>query len=161
MVWLDYIIILLLVFAVWEGWKQGLVTQVLGLVAVAAGIFLAWRFGASIGESLGMEDVTATCAGFAIVLVAVIVGVVLIGRFTRGLFKIVGLGVFDNILGVMFSALKMFVLVGLAVMLLEVVDPDGRILSDRVKERSPMFRAVDDVNGIVFSFVKDLFDTLP
>ncbi len=49
----------------------------------------------------------------------------------------------------------------LAVMLLEVVDPDGRILSDRVKERSPMFRAVDDVNGIVFSFVKDLFDTLP
>ena len=158
MVWLDYVIILLLAFAAWEGWRQGLVTQVLGLAAVAAGIFLAWHFGASIGESLGMEGVTATVAGFVIVLVAVIAAIVLIGRFTRGLFKIVGLGVFDNILGVIFSALKMFVLVGLAAMLLEVVDPDGRVLSDRVKERSPMYRAVDSVNGIVFSFVKDLFD---
>ncbi len=156
--WLDYVIILLLGFAVWEGWKQGLVTQVLGLVAVAAGIFLAWRLGTSIGEVLGMEGVTATVAGFVIVLVVVVVGVVLIGRFTRGLFKITGLGVFDNILGVVFSALKMFVLVGLVLMLVEAVDPNGRVLSDRVKERSPMYRAVDSVNGIVFSFVKDLFD---
>ncbi len=86
------------------------------------------------------------------------VGVVLIGRFTRGLFKIVGLGVFDNILGVLFSALKMIVIVGLVLMLVEAVDPNGRVLSDSLKEHSVGYRAVNAVNGVVFPFVKDLFN---
>lgn len=155
--WLDIVIFLLLILAVWDGWRHGVITQVLGLVAVALGIFLAWRFGHSIGVGLGMEGVAATVAGFAIVLVVVIVAVVLIGRLTRGLFKVVGLGVFDKILGVVLSALKMFALVGLAVMLLEAVDPDGKVLTASTKERSTVFGIVEDVNAVVFPAVKSLF----
>ena len=155
--WLDIVIFLLLALAVWDGWRNGVITQILGLIAVALGIFLAWRFGHTIGVGLGLEGVGATVAGFVIVLVVVIVAVVLIGRLTRGLFKVVGLGVFDKILGVVLSALKMFALAGLAVMLLEAVDPEGKVLTDSVKERSVMFGVVEGVNGVVFPAVESLF----
>ncbi len=158
--WLDIVIILLLIFAVWEGWRQGAVTQILGLAALALGIFLAWRYGVAIGGLLGLEEPVARIAGFAIVLVVVIVGVVLIGRATRGLFRIVGLGVFDSILGVLFSALKMVVFVGLFMMLFEACDPDGRVISAGVREGSVMYGVVDSICDVVFPFVRDMFRTL-
>jgi uncharacterized membrane protein required for colicin V production len=155
--WLDIAIILLLVLAVWQGWRQGVVTQVLGLAALALGIFLAAGHGAAIGEWLGMEGTVALVAGFAIVLVVVIVAVVLIGRATRGLFCIVGLGVFDNFLGVLFSALKMMIFVGLFMMIFEVCDPDGRVITQGVRDGSVMYGAVESVCDVVFPFVREMF----
>jgi membrane protein required for colicin V production len=155
--WLDVVIVILLIFAVWEGWRQGVITQILGLAAVVSGIFLAWRFGHAIGSWLGMEGTAAAIAGFAIVLVVVVVAVVLVGRLTRGLFRIVGLGMFDNVLGVIFSALKMSVIVGLVMLLVEIADPEGRVVPESVKERSAMYGAVNRVNGVIVPFVKDIF----
>lgn len=155
--WLDIIIFLLLLLALWDGWKHGVITQVLGLSAIALGVFLAWKYGSAIGAWFGLEGVVATVVGFIVVLVVVIVCVVLIGRLTRGLFKVAGLGVFDNILGVVFSVLKMFALIGLVVMAVEAADPKGKVLSEKTKHDSAMYGAVDSVNGVVFPAVKNLF----
>jgi membrane protein required for colicin V production len=155
--WLDIVIVILLIYAVWEGWRQGVITQILGLAALALGIYFAWKSGHSIGSWLGMEGATASVAGVVIVLVVVIVAVVLIGRLTRGLFRIVGLGAFDSLLGVLFSGIKMFCIVGLVMMLFEFADPTGKFISDDVKSSSVMYGAVEAVNGVVFPFVKDLF----
>lgn len=158
--WLDIVIVLLLLLAVWQGWRQGVVTQILGLAALATGVFLAWRYCAQIGGLLGLEDVTARVVGFIVVLVVVILGVWLIGRLTRGLFKIVGLGVFDSILGVLFSMLKMIIFVGLFMMLFEAADPDGRVISEGVREGSVMYGVVESVCDVIFPFVRDIFKTL-
>lgn len=158
--WLDIVIILLLIFAVWEGWKQGVITQILGLAALALGIFLAWKFGPEIGLGLGMEGIVATVVGFVLVLVVVIVGVVLIGRLTKGLFKIVGLGIFDNILGVLFSMFKMLLLSGIVLMLITAVDPKGKVLKDKVKRESVMYRAAIQTTDFVFPYVDLLADSI-
>ncbi len=155
--WLDIVIIVLLLFAVWQGWRQGVITQILGLAALALGIFLAWRFGGAIGSWLGMDSTTARVAGFAIVLVVVIVGVVLLGRVTRGLVRITGLGVFDNLLGVLFSALKMALFVGLLMMITDAFGPDVTIISADIRDGSVMYRVVDGICDVVFPFVRDMF----
>jgi membrane protein required for colicin V production len=155
--WLDIVIILFLLAAVWQGWRQGVITQILGLAALALGIWLAWRWGGAIGGALGLEGAVARVVGFIVVLSVVIVAVVLIGRLTRGLFRIVGLGVFDNILGVLFSALKMALFVGLFMMLFEFFDPEGRVITAGVKQGSVMWRAVDGVCDAVFPFIRDMF----
>jgi membrane protein required for colicin V production len=155
--WLNIVIILFFLAAVWQGWRQGVITQILGLAALALGIWLAWRWGGGIGGWMGLEGATARVVGFVVVLVVVIVAVVLIGRFTRGLFRIVGLGVFDNILGVLFSALKMALFMGLFMMLFEFFDPEGRVITADVKQGSVMWRAVDGVCDVVFPFIRDMF----
>lgn len=113
MSWYDIVIALLLVAAAVQGWRQGVIIQVLGLAAVVAGIFLARAYSETIGAALGLQGSTAVVAGFAIIFVATVLVVALIGRLTRGLFRIVGLGVFDSIFGVVFSLLKVYVLVWL------------------------------------------------
>ncbi len=155
--WLDIVILLLLLVAVWQGWRQGVVTQILGLAALALGIFLAWKYGGEIGGWLGLEDVMASVVGFIVVLVVVIVGVVLLGRATRGLFRIVGLGVFDNILGMLFSAIKMAIFVGLFMMVFEVLDPEGKAISAGVKGGSVMYGVVDGICDFIFPVVRNMF----
>jgi membrane protein required for colicin V production len=154
--WLDIVIILLLIFAAWEGWRQGMITQILGLAALALGVWLGWRYGGAIGGWLGMKDAVARIVGFVVVLVVVIVAVVLIGRATRGLFRIVGLGVFDNFLGVLLSALKMALFVGLIMLLFEFVDPDGRVIREDIRQGSAMYRIVDGICDVVFPFVRNM-----
>ncbi|MDR0907807.1 MAG: CvpA family protein [Rikenellaceae bacterium] len=151
--WLDIVIAALLIYAVWDGARQGVVRQVLGLAALVLGIYLAWINGRSVGEILGLEGVAATLTGFAVVLVVVIVAVALIGRLTRGLFRLAGLGVFDNILGIVFSALKMLLGVGLVIMVVESVDKNDKILTDKVKSRSIMYRAATAVTDFVFPYI--------
>jgi membrane protein required for colicin V production len=151
--WLDIVIIALLVYAVWEGAKQGLIRQVLGLAALILGIYLAWNNGRAVGEMFGLKDIVATIAGFATVLVVVIVVVALIGVITRGLFKLVGLGIFDNILGVAFSVLKMFLVVGVLLMVVEGFDKKGKVLTDKIKNNSPMYKATTAVSGFVFPYI--------
>jgi membrane protein required for colicin V production len=158
--WLDIVIIALLVYAVWEGARQGLIRQVLGLGALILGIYLAWTQGRAVGEMFGLEGLGATVAGFAVVLVVVIVVVALIGRLTRGLFKLVGLGIFDNLLGIVFSAFKMFLILGIIFMVIEGFDTKGKVLTDKVKNHSPMYRATTAVTGFVFPSIDLLKDSI-
>lgn len=153
MSWLDIVIIVLLIFAVWEGWKQGLVRQVLGLAALALGVFLAWKFGNDLGSIFGLEGTTATVVGFIIILVVVILSMGLLGWLTRGLFKLVGLGIFDNILGVVLSALKMLLVAGILLMLVEFLDPREKAITRQIKRTSPMYKATTAVTGFVFPYV--------
>ncbi len=158
--WLDIVIILLLAFAVWDGWRQGVVTQILGLAALALGIFLAWRYGEAIGGLLGLEELAARAVGFIVVLLVVILTIILIGYATRGLFRIVGLGIFDSFLGVLFSALKMIVFTGLFMMLFEALDPDGRVIAESVRSGSVMYGVVDGVCDFIFPVVRDMFKAI-
>lgn len=153
MSWLDIVVIALLVYAVWEGARQGIIRQVMGLAALILGIFLAWRFGHDLGSVFGLDGTGATIAGFTVILVVVILSVSLLGRLTRGLFKLVGLGIFDNILGIAFSGLKMLLIAGVLLMLVEFADPHGKVITRQIRTSSPMYKVVTAVTGFVFPYV--------
>jgi membrane protein required for colicin V production len=157
--WLDVVIALLIALSVWDGWRQGVVTQILGLAALALGVWLAWKFGGVAGEWFGNTE-WAGIAGFIAVFILVVISVIVVGKFTRGLFKIVGLGIFDSVFGVLFSLVKMFALVGLVMMIFATVDPGGKVISERVRENSALLQVIETVNGVVFPFVQNMFNSL-
>ena len=159
--WLDIVIIVLLLWAVWDGAKQGFIRQLMGLAALIVGLYMAWKFGGDIGNTLGLDGLKAEIAGFAVVLVVVIVVVALIAWLTRGLFKLVGLGIFDNLLGVVFSVFKMILITGALLMLVDFVDTGDKVLSRKTKEQSPMFGFVMTVSDAVIpsaAQVRQLFN---
>lgn len=96
--YLDIIIAIPLLLGLWEGFRQGLIVQIIGLAALVAGVYLAFVFGSKAGMALGLEGLTATAVGFFAVFAIVVALLFILGRLTRGLFKIAGLGVFDTLL---------------------------------------------------------------
>ena len=75
----DLIVCLVLVLAVWNGWRQGFILQVCSLAGIVAGIWLAAQFGTQVGEWLRLDPDIAAAGGFVTVLVAVILVVAIAG----------------------------------------------------------------------------------
>ena len=52
---IDLIVCLVVVLAVWNGWRQGFIVQICSLAGIVAGIWLAARFGSVVGGWLRLD----------------------------------------------------------------------------------------------------------
>ena len=84
---IDLIVCLMLVLAVWNGWRQGFVMQVCSLAGIIAGIWVASRYGAEVGAWLKLDETISAAGGFVVVLLAVVLLVAIAGRLVRKLFS--------------------------------------------------------------------------
>ena len=76
---IDLIVCLMLVLAVWNGWRQGFVMQVCSLAGIIAGIWVASRYGAEVGAWLKLDETISAAGGFVVVLLAVVLLVAIAG----------------------------------------------------------------------------------
>ncbi|WP_295989550.1 CvpA family protein [uncultured Alistipes sp.] len=151
---LDLIVYLALALAVWDGWRRGVVLQLASLVAVAAGIWLAARFGSPVGAWLRLDDAVAPAGGFAAVFVATMIAVALAGRLLRRLCRFAGLGMLDLVLGVVVAAVKYLLVLSVLFSLLERADADHALVDERTVEESRWFRPVASLSD----FMRPLLD---
>mgnify|MGYP001514390090 FL=1 len=96
---IDLIVCLMLVLAVWNGWRQGFVMQVCSLAGIIAGIWVASRYGAEVGAWLKLDETISAAGGFVVVLLAVVLLVAIAGRLVRKLCHFAGFGIADIVLG--------------------------------------------------------------
>lgn len=109
----DIILLLLLLWAAYKGYSQGIIIQIGGIIGLLAGAWAAFRYGTQIGGFLGMEGGTAAVAGFIVTMVATVIVLAILSRMTRGLFRLTGLGALDHLAGAVFSVLKVSLFVGI------------------------------------------------
>ena len=100
---IDLIVCLVLILAVWSGWRRGFIVQMCSLAAIVTGIWLASRFGLPLGRCLRLDDEIAAAGGFVVVFVLTILAVAIAGRLLRKLFRFAGFGVADIVLGIIVS----------------------------------------------------------
>ena len=106
----------LILFLALKGVISGFVKEVFGLIGVVGGIFLAFRYGDSVGvkvdEMLYHFDSqgAVSLAGFAVTLFGVWIIAVIIGFMINRLISISGLGVIDRLLGFIVGGAKIFLL---------------------------------------------------
>ncbi len=94
--------------ALW-GLMRGLVREVLSVVGWVASFFLAQVYAPEVGDALplsGSADSLRYLAGFVVVFLAVLVAFALFSMALRKLASAVGLGPLDRALGVLFGALR-------------------------------------------------------
>ena len=56
MFWFDILVALVLVVAVWNGVRRGLIMQLCSLVGIVVGLWLASHLGEDVGELFGVAD---------------------------------------------------------------------------------------------------------
>ena len=158
--WLDIVIAVPLCWAVYQGFKQGLVVQLVGLAALFVGVYLAFRYGTMVGEWFRLKSPTSQIVGFALVLVLVIIALALVGRLTRGLFHIAGLGIFDTLLGVVFAVIKVGLILGVLLGWFRAVDSKGEVLKESATSSSVLYGPVMKVSDMAFPYLLGMKDKL-
>lgn len=108
----DIISLLVLLWAVFSGWRSGFVSQVLSFAGLIAGVVLAVRFGNMVGAAMGLESQFAMPVGFVTVFIVTVMVASLVARLVRKLFSAAGLGSVDVLLGILLSVVKFGLILG-------------------------------------------------
>lgn len=127
MTWADYAIIVACVASAAFGVWRGFVKEAFSLFTWLAAIFIAWKFAWVLDPMLGewiAEPGLKLWAARLVILVLVLVAGGLVGWVVRALVHTTGLGGMDRLLGAAFGFARGVLIVGLAVIGLEIAGLD-------------------------------------
>lgn len=158
---IDLIVCLVLALAVWNGWRQGFVVQVCSLAGIVAGIWIAARYGAAVGEWMRLDERFAAAGGFAAVLVAVILAVAVVARLLRKAFRFAGFGLPDIALGVAVSVLKYLLVLSVLFSAFDNLNGAYTLVEERTVAGSKSYRPVMQLSEAVFPFLEWIGDRVP
>lgn len=158
---LDIILLICFVPAVVQGFRKGFISQVIAIISIIAGVWLSFHFATVVSTWLsqyiqGSEQVMKVVS-FALIFIAAIAVLALLGKLIEGVVKLVMLGWLNRLLGVIFSLLKAGLIVGLCIMAFCSLNNTFVLVSEETLETSVLFPPLKDLAYTVFPYLKDLF----
>lgn len=150
---IDLLVYLVLVLALFEGWRRGMILQLCSLAGLVAGIWLAARYGAAVGAWLRLDASVAAAGGFAAVLVVTVVAVAVLGRLLRRLFRFAGFGLPDVLLGIAVAVAKYLLLLSVAFAAFDSLNADHAFVERETLDDSRWYRPVRDLSGRLLPFL--------
>lgn len=113
--WLDIVVLVLVVMAVFQGLRTGFVRTLFTTLGAAAGVVLAGQFSPQVApvleSALGAGNVSRIAA-FVLVFLAVFIAASLVGNIVRQILHMTLLGWLDTLLGVFMGFVMGFVTTG-------------------------------------------------
>lgn len=147
---IDIVLLALGAWAVYAGFRDGLVVQAGGILSLAVGLWLAFRYAADVGQLFGLHAPEGAVVGFIVVLVIVIIVVAVVSRLLRGVFRLTGFGIFDSLLGAVLSLLKAAVIVSLLICAIDALDTERKVISQKKIDSSRFYTPLREFSGRLF-----------
>jgi membrane protein required for colicin V production len=151
--YIDIIIGVLLLISVVAGWRQGLVRQVFGILALLLGVFCAYKFSGFTAHHLSkwfaMNEAVTNAVAFAVTFIAVLFLVILIGRIADKFIKMVALGLVNRLLGAVLCALKAVLIISICLIILRSFD---LLPAEKVRD-SFFYHPLESIGNTVFPYI--------
>ena len=154
----DIVVYIALAWAVYNGWRRGLLLQLLSLVALFVGMYFALEQGPQLGEMLGAEGLAAKLLGFAVIFFAVLIVVTVLGHLVKRVFRFAGLGIFDTMLGILFSVVKVGLVVSVAFVCFESLNRNYTLASEQTVVESKWYKPVKGFVGVMTPYFEQVAD---
>lgn len=157
----DIIILILFVPAFIRGISKGFIDQVVSIVSLILGVWLSWHFAAKVSEYLDpfleVSQTVLNVISFLVIMIAVVVGLKLLGSAIEKLVKFVMLGWLDKVLGFAFSLLTMALVVGILAAVFDSINVKFNLVSGDLLASSLLYNPLKAFGLTVFPFLKQLF----
>lgn len=157
---LDAIILLCLIPAVIQGLRKGFVSQIISITSIIVGVWAAAKFTDAVMDWIskyieGSEQLMHIAA-FAVILVAVILVLSLLGKLIESILKLTLLGWVNRLLGVIFSALKVTLIIGLIFTLINSITLTSGLIGQETIENSVLYTPINNIANTIFPYIKNL-----
>ena len=147
--YIDIIIAIPLIYALYRGWKKGLIIEVATLIALILGIFLAVNYSDYTKDVLTDKlDISSNYIGFLafiITFISVVVIINIIGKYVSKMMHAISLGFINRIFGALFSFAKFLIILCIFVALFEGLDRNVGIVKKEIKVNSKLYYPIYDL----------------
>ena len=157
---LDAIILICLIPAIIQGIRKGFISQAISIVSVIAGIWASARFANMVSEWVA-QYITASeqvikVVAFALILVVVFIVLGLLGRVLEKILDFAFLGWVNRLLGVIFSLMKAFLLLGLVILAFNALNNAFGLVKPEIMEDSVLYGPVKNLADTIFPYIKNM-----
>lgn len=158
---LDIVILCCFLPAVYLGLKNGLVRQLISVMAIYFGITLSLKFSPQVSEwllsFLKVSDFAAKAISFCIVFFAIALVLGLIGKWIEKILKISNLGWFNRLLGLVVALIVFAMIISVLVYILDSVNNNLEFISKEKLAESRLYPMALEFSQKVFPFLKEIF----
>ena len=157
---IDIIILAMIGVGVIMGLIKGFVKQMASIVGLIAGLLMARALFGIVAERLapvlGTSTTVAQVLAFILIWIAVPLGFAFVASLLTKALDAVHLGWLNRWLGSGLGALKYMILIGLAIHVIEYIDPNNEMISATKKKESVLYYSMRDLSGIFFPVFKNV-----
>lgn len=157
---LDAIILICLIPAVIQGIRKGFISQAISIVSVIAGIWASARFAnivaTWVSRYISSSEQILKIVAFALILVAVFILLGLLGKVLESILNFALLGWVNKLLGVIFSLMKAFLILGLVILAFNSLNNSFGLVKPEVIADSVLYDPVKNLADTVFPYIKNM-----
>ncbi len=146
---LDIIILSLLAFAVYGGFRDGIIVQLCSIAGIVLGLYLSSRYDIEAAKLLGITGKYKEIWGYIIVMLTTLVVVSLAGHTARKLIRFVGLGPFDIIFGVALSLCKYLLIMSILFSVFDMVNTSYKLIDTEMLSQSMLYRPIVNITSLI------------
>ena len=161
---IDIIILILIGVGVIQGLMKGSMKELASVVGFVAGLLLARALFGTVAEqlapALGTSITIAQILSFILIWVAVPIGCSLVASVLTKALEVVHLGWLNRLAGAMLGAVKMMLLAGIGIYVLEYIDPKSEMVSKTTKKASVLYTPMKELVNQCLPVVKDVTDDI-
>jgi len=155
--YLDIILGLPLLYAVYKGFTKGLIISVATLLALILGVYAAIHFSGFfefyIEKWFHPDPRYLNILSFAATFLIVVILVRLIGWGLDKLITAIALGFVNRLLGVVFSVLKWAFFLSVLISIFDAGERTKSLIDEKVKDESVLYRPVSRIAPYVFPYL--------
>jgi len=151
---IDIILAVLLIFGFVRGVMKGLFVEVASLVSLIAGVYGAIHFSYFVSnyltEHVSWEERYITIVSFAVTFAIIVLVISLLGRIFTKIADFAALGVINSILGGVFGALKIGLILSIALIIFDKLNSTLPFISKEATETSILYQPIQDLAPTLF-----------
>lgn len=150
---IDIIIILPLIYALWHGYRKGVIVQLSGIVGIIIGVYIAYRWCDDIAKFIGIKGEYASEITFTIIIIVVLILLVMLGRGLSKLVDLGGLGGINKVAGAVLSLAKVGLVVSLLLVAFDAVNLESKWVKEQTIRKSVLYQPVKSVSKFIFPYI--------
>ena len=150
----DILFVLVLVVGAWKGWSNGLLKEVLGLIGVFVGLYVAHllyeQVGYELAPRLGTSPSMASIVAFALIWMGVPILLGILGSLLTKVLEWIGLEGVNNLGGALVSVIKYAIILGALCNVLAIT----HLVKEESQQNSILFEPLKRTTSIAFDLAK-------
>lgn len=155
--YIDFIIIILIIFGVVRGFTDGLVKELASLAALILGIWGAIKFSSfTAGKLYDYFDMTGRYVGiiaFVITFILIVIAIHFVGLIADKFIDAISLGFLNRLLGMVFGCFKTALILSVIFVVLNAIDAKHPFLPKDKIAQSKFYNPIADIAPAIFPII--------
>jgi len=158
----DIILGVVLLYALFKGLKNGFFVELASLVSLLLGVYLSIEFSDFtadfIRKNLSFDSEHIEIIAFLVTFVLVVLGVMLLAKAFTKIADFASLGWINRLFGAVFGLLKMIVILSISIHFFQKINTNEVFISEEKTNQSVLYNPIVEVSQFVFPIIFDWFD---